>query len=90
MLNLTYQVMKHFRANGLSLLAVLLTLVLNSFSMSAADKVTVTGKITSTTDGEPLVGVAVFIPGTNYSAFSDINGDGHSTGSGTIKEGIFR
>ncbi|MCQ2163293.1 MAG: SusC/RagA family TonB-linked outer membrane protein [Bacteroidales bacterium] len=68
--------MRHFRATSLAALAVMVfSFLLNSVSAAAADKVTVTGKISSAADGSPVAGVAVYIPGTNYSAFSNANGE---------------
>ena len=42
--------------------------------LSAKDKAVVKGLVTSKTTGEPLVGVAVFIPGTAQSTYTDENG----------------
>lgn len=41
---------------------------------AADDKVTVTGIVTGSADGEPIPGVAVYIAGTGYSAYTDVNG----------------
>lgn len=48
--------------------------LLGGAELTAKDKTVVIGTVTSKTTGEPLVGVAVFIPGTAQSAFTDVDG----------------
>lgn len=54
--------------------AVFFATSLLGVSLSAGDKVVVTGVVTSFTTGEPLAGVAVYIAGTTHSDFTDAQG----------------
>lgn len=66
--------MRHFLVTSLAVLLGVVYSNLNALDAFAADKVKVTGVITGATDGAPIPGVIVYIPGTNYSAYSDVNG----------------
>ena len=51
-------------------------LLLPALSLSAATgpKITVSGTVTSESDGEPLIGVSVLVKGTNEGVATDIDG----------------
>ena len=52
-------------------------LLLPALSLSAATgpKITVSGTVTSESDGEPLIGVSVLVKGTNEGVATDIDGN---------------
>lgn len=58
----------------LFLVTSMLSSLMGGAGLMAQDRTIVTGLVTSEATGEPLAGVAVFIPGTAQSAFTDVDG----------------
>ncbi len=52
----------------------LLSLLLLPIAGFAQEEITVSGNITSSTDGMPLIGVEIYVDGTNYETLTDENG----------------
>src|SRR5438067_2082663 len=81
------KLIKHFRLAGLSIAMIYSLQAFNAYAEGIkGDKaintthylkasILVTGKVTSKTDGEALIGVSVKIKGTSIGAATDVNGN---------------
>ena len=69
------KLMEHCRKSRFFRAALVTLCLLTSVGFISADTLTVTGTVTSASDGEPLIGVTVQVKGTAAGTSTDIDGN---------------